>query len=204
MMTPFFQGLGTGGGLIVAIGAQNAFILSQGIRKNHPLIIAAICIFCDILFITLGVAGIGAAVSRSVLLSRVTAWGGTIFLFLYGFQAFRSAMEKKSLNTADQGHMSLKKVIISTLAVTLLNPHFYLDTVVLIGSIASRFPHNQRVYFWAGSVTASTLWFISLSIGARVFAPVFKNPLAWRILDAVIGLTLWSIALSLTRYAITL
>jgi L-lysine exporter family protein LysE/ArgO len=204
MMTPFFQGFGTGGGLIVAIGAQNAFILSQGIRKNHPLIIAAICIFCDVLFITLGVAGIGAAVSRSVLLSRLTAWGGTVFLFLYGFQAFRSAMGNKSLNAANQGHMSLGTAIISTLAVTLLNPHFYLDTIVLIGSIASRFPHGQRFYFWAGSVTASTLWFISLSLGARVFAPVFKNPLSWRILDALIGLTLWSIAFSLTRYAMTL
>jgi len=204
MMTPFFQGFGTGGGLIVAIGAQNAFILSQGIRKNHPLIIAAICIFCDVLFITLGVAGIGAAVSKSVLLSRLTAWGGTAFLFLYGFQAFKSAMGSKSLNAAKQDHMSIRTVVISTLAVTLLNPHFYLDTVVLIGSIASRFPHTQRFYFWAGSVTASILWFICLSIGARVFAPVFKNPLSWRILDAVIGLTLWSIAFSLTRYAMTL
>ena len=205
MMTPFFQGFGTGGGLIVAIGAQNAFVLSQGIRKNHPLVITAICILCDILFITLGVAGIGAAVSGSSLLSKATAWGGAAFLFLYGFQAFKSAAGKKSLQAGnDQDRMSLGTVVVSTLAVTLLNPHFYLDTVVLIGSVASRFPDDQRFYFWAGTITASAVWFISLSTGARVLAPLFKNPLSWRILDLVIGVTLWAIASSLARYALTL
>lgn len=204
MITPFLQGLGTGGGLIVAIGAQNAFVLSQGIRKNHPLVIAAICIFCDALFISLGVAGIGAAVGKSIFLSRVTAWAGVGFLVLYGFQAFRSAAVKGSLHVEDQGCMTLGAVVVSTLAVTLLNPHFYLDTVVLIGSVAGRFQGEQRLGFWGGTVTASVLWFISLSTGARMLAPLFKNPLSWRILDTIIGITLWCIAVSLTRYAWTL
>ncbi len=205
MVTPFFQGLGTGGGLIVAIGAQNAFVLSQGIRKNHPMVITAICIFCDVLFISLGVAGIGAAVSKSMILSKGTAWAGAAFLFLYGFQAFRSAAGEKSLQVEQEtGHMPLGRVVVSTLAVTLLNPHFYLDTVVLIGSVASRFPLDQRFYFWAGTVTASALWFTSLSTGARVLAPLFKNSLSWRILDLIIGITLLAIAFSLARYALTL
>ncbi len=204
MVTPFFQGLGTGGGLIVAIGAQNAFVLSQGIRRNYPLVIAAVCILCDALFISLGVAGIGAAVSRSMVLSRITAWTGAGFLFAYGLGAFRSAARKNSLKVADQGRMTLGTVVSATLAVTLLNPHFYLDTVVLIGSVASRFPGEQRLHFWAGSVTASALWFIGLSTGAGLLAPLFKKPLSWRILDVIIGVTLWGIALSLARYALAL
>lgn len=205
MVTPFFQGLGTGGGLIVAIGAQNAFVLSQGIRKNHPLVIAAICIFCDVLFITLGVAGFGSAISSSLLLSRIAAWGGAAFLFSYGFGAFRSAAGTNTLQVESQDRrMTLGAAVVSTLAVTLLNPHFYLDTVVLIGSVAGRFPGEQRLFFWAGAVTSSALWFISLSTGARVLAPLFSRPLSWRILDAVIGVTLWIIALSLARYAMAL
>ena len=204
MLTPFFQGFGTGGGLIVAIGAQNAFVLSQGIRKNYPLVIAAICIFFDALFITLGVTGIGTAVASSPVLSRIAAWGGAAFLFLYGFGAFRSAAGENSLQVTDKDSMTLGAVVVSTLAVTLLNPHFYLDTVVLIGCVAGRFPGEQRLFFGAGAVTSSVLWFISLSAGARVLAPLFSKPLSWRILDAVIGLTLWVIALSLTRYAMAL
>ena len=125
MFAPFMQGFGTGGGLIVAIGAQNAFVLSQGVRKNHHLIIAMICIFFDVVFITAGVAGFGTAVSANPTLSQWVAWGGAGFLFLYGWGSFRSAMRGGSLDSSNPAVRSLKAVIIATIAVTLLNPHFY-------------------------------------------------------------------------------
>lgn len=197
MMIPFIQGFGTGGGLIVAIGAQNAFVLSQGIRQNHHVIIALICIVCDAVFIAAGVAGFGGAVSRNPMLSQWVTWGGAGFLMLYGLRSFRSAVGGGHLETNDQMARSLQSAIITTLAVTLLNPHFYLDTVILMGSVSSRFSGDSRLYFWTGAVCASTLWFTGLSLGGRILAPLFAGPIAWRILDSVVGVTMWTIAVSL-------
>lgn len=197
MIIPFIQGFGTGGGLIVAIGAQNAFVLSQGVRQNHHLIIALICIVCDAIFIAAGVAGFGGAVSRNPALSQGVTWGGAGFLIFYGLRSFRSAVGGGHLDAQDQMVKSLRSAIITTLAVTLLNPHFYLDTVILMGSVSSQFQGQSRLYFWIGAVCASTLWFTGLSLGGRILAPLFTKQISWRILDSVVCVTMWAIAASL-------
>jgi L-lysine exporter family protein LysE/ArgO len=197
MITSFIQGFGTGGGLIAAIGAQNAFVLSQGVRRNHHFIIALICIICDAVFISAGVAGFGTAVSTNPTLSQLVTWVGAGFLFFYGMGALRSALRGGSMEISDRKEMTLRAAIIATLAVTLLNPHFYLDTVILLGSVSSQFHGESRLYFWVGAVSASTLWFTSLSLGGQMLAPLFKKQISWRILDSVVCATMWIIALSL-------
>lgn len=202
MTASFLQGFGIGGGLIVAIGAQNAFVLSQGVRRNHHLVIAAICIICDAIFITAGVAGFGSVIAASTTLSHWVAWGGAGFLFVYGLGSLRSALKGGRLDTNDQAVRSLRAAIIATLAVTLLNPHFYLDTVVLLGSVSSQFQGDHRLYFWTGAVSASTLWFISLSLGGQMLAPLFRKQISWRILDTLVCATMWTIAGSLVMHGI--
>ena len=197
MFLPFLHGFGTGGGLIVAIGAQNAFVLSEGVRGNYHIPIALVCIVCDALFITLGVLGVGTSVNAHPVLSRWVAIGGAVFLFFYGYGSLRSAIRGGRLETNDRAVKSLGAAILTTLAVTLLNPHFYLDTVILLGGISSQFQDQNRLLFWAGSICASSLWFISLSTGGRILAPLFQKPVSWRILDTIIWLTMWTIALSL-------
>ena len=200
MIAPFLQGFGTGGGLIVAIGAQNAFVLSQGVRKNHHLIIASICVVCDAVFISAGVAGFGAAVSTSPTLSQLVTWGGAGFLFFYGLVSLRSALRGGKMDTSEPALRTLRAAIITTLAVTLLNPHFYLDTVILLGGVSSQFHGESRLYFWIGAVSASTLWFISLSLGGQMLAPLFQKQLSWRILDSLVCATMWTIAVSLIMH----
>jgi L-lysine exporter family protein LysE/ArgO len=200
MIAPFIQGFGAGGGLIVAIGAQNAFVLSQGVRGNHQVIIAFICILCDAIFITAGVLGIGGSVSANPALGQWVAWGGAGFLFVYGFGSLRSAVKGGSLETNDRTVLSLSAAILTTLAVTLLNPHFYLDTVILLGGISSRFHGENRLLFWAGAVSASTLWFICLSLGGQLLAPIFRKQISWRILDTLVWATMWIIAASLIMH----
>jgi L-lysine exporter family protein LysE/ArgO len=200
MIAPFIQGFGAGGGLIVAIGAQNAFVLSQGVRGNHHVIIAFICILCDAIFITAGVVGIGGSVSANPALAQWVAWGGAGFLFVYGCGSLRSAVKGGSLETNGRTVLSLSAAILTTLAVTLLNPHFYLDTVILLGSISSRFHGENRLLFWAGAVSASTLWFICLSFGGQLLAPIFRKQISWRILDTLVWATMWIIAASLIMH----
>ncbi|MFW2367907.1 MAG: LysE/ArgO family amino acid transporter [Desulforhopalus sp.] len=197
MFTSFIHGFGTGGGLIVAIGAQNAFVLSQGVRRNHHFIIALICIICDAVFISAGVAGFGTAVSSNPTLSQLVSWGGAGFLFFYGVGALRSALRGGGMEISDRTIMTLRAAIIATLAVTLLNPHFYLDTVILLGSVSSQFHGESLLYFWVGAVSASTLWFISLSLGGQMLAPLFTKQISWRILDTMVCATMWTIAVLL-------
>ena len=192
-----FKGMGTGAGLIIAIGAQNAFVLTQGLRRQYHWTIAGICSFFDAICITLGMAGIGVLVSQSPLLLEITKWGGALFLGWYGLNAFRSAFQDHSLTGENRGVGSLKQAVITTLAITALNPHVYLDTVVLLGSIGSQQADELQVWFTAGAVCASFIWFFSLSFGARWLAPLFAKPIAWHILDLTIALVMWSIALSL-------
>ncbi|MBU0943194.1 MAG: LysE/ArgO family amino acid transporter [Proteobacteria bacterium] len=203
LITPFIQGFGSGGGLIVAIGAQNAFVLSQGVRGNYHLVIALICILCDSIFIIAGIAGVGASISAHPSLSQWLTWGGAGFLFIYGWNSLRSALQGGRLDPNEQAVRSLGSAIITTLAVTLLNPHFYLDTVVLLGSISSQFQGENRLWFGAGAVSASILWFTCLSLGGRMLAPVFRKQLSWRILDSLVCATMWIIAISLVRHGIS-
>ncbi len=199
MSTAFFQGMAVGGGLIVAIGAQNVFVLTQGVRRNHHLAVAGLCMFCDAVLIALGVAGIGSVVAASPFLGGLATWGGAAFLFWYGLKALWSALGTSGLQTREPSACSLGRVLGLTLAVTLLNPHVYLDTVVLMGSISGRFPLPDRYFFGLGAMTASILWFSGLCIGGRMLAPLFRAPLTWKILDGLVCLTMWAIAFTLLR-----
>lgn len=188
-----------GGGLIVAIGAQNAFVLTQSVRRNHHLAVAALCILCDGILLALGVTGTGTLVASNPLLGAIAAWGGAAFLTWYGFCAFKSALRGGSLKAANQDAKPLGHTLMLTLAVSLLNPHVYLDTIVLMGSISGQFATPERYVFGMGAFSASCIWFMLLSLGGQALAPVFQRDMTWRILDGFICLTMWTIAALLMR-----
>jgi L-lysine exporter family protein LysE/ArgO len=203
IFTPFLQGLGTGAGLIIAIGAQNAFVLNRGLTRNHHLTVALICALSDALLITLGLSGMGIVLAHSEALAVWATWLGVAFLFWYGLRSFRSAMRSGSLEAQERARMGLGATVVATLAVTFLNPHVYLDTVLLLGSIGGRYPEAQRFFFGAGAVTASLLWFLALGLGARLLLPFFRHPRSWAVLDVLVGLTMWGVAASLVASVFT-
>lgn len=185
-----------GFGLILAIGAQNAFVLRQGLRREHVLAVVLTCAISDAVLIAAGVAGFGWLATAVPWLGPVMTWGGAAFLLVYGALSFRSAMRPGALVAAKSGGGSLRAAVLTCLALTWLNPHVYLDTVVLIGSISAEYP-GQRLAFGAGAVAASFVFFFSLGFGARLLAPFFARPAAWRVLDVVVGLVMWGIAAKL-------
>lgn len=203
MLLTFLTGMGTGGGLIIAIGAQNAFVLSQGVRKKHVIVIPLICAVCDALLVAIGVAGFGNFIASSSVLSQVAGIGGGLFLFCYGMGAFRSAFKGQQLSSDQKGETTLKAAVLTTLAVTLLNPHVYIDTILLLGSIASQFQDPGHLVFGAGAATASFVWFFALSLGSGFLAPLFKRQLSWRILDTLVGIIMWAVAFSVFRGSLT-
>ncbi len=194
----FFNGFGTSAGLIIAIGAQNAFILKQAIMRNHVLTIAIICSIIDTILILCGVFGFATILESSPLLLKFAKWGGFIFLILYGLRSFLSMRHDHAIELdKSRKKPSWRKIVALTLAFSLLNPHVYLDAVVLLGSISSQFPDAEQPSFAIGASLASVTWFFSLSYGARSLAPFFTNPKSWKILDCLIGLIMWSIAVAL-------
>lgn len=198
MLATFLSGLGTGAGLIIAIGAQNAFVLRQGLLRQHVLPVVLVCIGGDILCICAGVAGMGALIRTNEWLLEFFRWGGALFLTVYGISAARRAASGNgSMEISEVGAGSLMKAITSCLAFTFLNPHVYLDMVVLLSSIAAQYGKDLKWTFASGALTASVLWFTSLGFGARLLLPIFQNPKAWRILDTLIALVMWAIALTL-------
>lgn len=199
-----FAALGTGFGLglslILAIGAQNAFVLRQGLRRAHVLPVVLTCAISDAILIAVGVSGFGLLADRLPALAPAMRWLGAAFLLVYGALAFRNAWRGgEHLDPAARGTGSLRAAVATCLALTWLNPHVYLDTVVLLGSVAARYP-GQGLAFGAGAVTASFVFFFSLGYGARLLAPVFARPRAWRILDIGIGCVMWAIAWGLIRH----
>ncbi|SEA71760.1 L-lysine exporter family protein LysE/ArgO [Desulfuromusa kysingii] len=196
-MLPYLQGIGIGGGLIIAIGAQNAFVLSQGVHRNFPVQTAIVCSLGDGLLIFLGVSGIGTLVASHPLLAQLATWFGALFLLCYGFRSFRAAIQGGSLDATTKQIPSRRQLFLATLALTFLNPHAYLDTFVLIGGLSGELALADRYLFGAGATTASILWFFSLSLGAGFLAPLFRKQLAWRLLDGFVCLTMWGIATSL-------
>jgi L-lysine exporter family protein LysE/ArgO len=201
-LTAALAGAALGASLIIAIGAQNAFVLRQGLRREHVPAVVTICALVDTALIVAGVAGFGSLIARFPRAVELAAWGGAVFLTAYGARALRAAVRPKTLHAeADAAsHGSrLGSVVAATLAVSLLNPHVYLDTVVLLGSVAAQYPPEQRASFAIGAVAASFAWFFSLGFGARLLAPLFERPVAWRILDGVIGVIMLAIAFSLVR-----
>ncbi|WP_419910479.1 LysE/ArgO family amino acid transporter [Hoeflea sp.] len=186
-----------GGSLIIAIGAQNAFILRQGLARNHVFVVCLIAAICDALLIAAGVAGLGTIVARSPVLISFVTIGGAIFLFGYAFLAFRRALHPHALEAANRSAGSLWAAVTTVLALTFLNPHVYLDTVLLIGGISGGYEGTARLAFGLGACVASFVWFFGLGYGARLLAPVFVKPLAWRILDIIIGLIMAGLAVGL-------
>ncbi|MFL4472022.1 LysE/ArgO family amino acid transporter [Tateyamaria armeniaca] len=195
-MASFLPGFFLSFSLILAIGAQNAFVLRQGLRRAHVFWVCLTCGLSDAVLIICGVAGFGALTEAVPWFEPVMRYGGAAFLLWYGWLNARSAWRGGSvLTTAGAETQSLRQAILTLLALTFLNPHVYLDTVVLIGSISSQY--EDKVLFGAGATLASFTFFFALGYGARLLAPVFANPRAWRVLDAIIALTMWAIALKL-------
>jgi L-lysine exporter family protein LysE/ArgO len=190
----YLTGLILGGSLIIAIGAQNAFVLRQGLLRAHVALVVVLCILIDVALTTLGVGGLSASIGRNPRAVEVLAVAGACFLGWYGLGAARRACSSQCLAAPARGTQSARGVLLQTLAVSLLNPHVYLDTVMLIGSVGVQQPAALRPAFLAGVWTASFGWFTSLGFGSRLLAPVFARPIAWRLLDAVIALVMWSIA----------
>ena len=197
MQIAFLAGFQLSLALITAIGAQNAFVLRQGLRREHVL---AVCLFCglsDAVLIALGVAGIGTLASVAPWAEPALRWGGAAFLTWYGARAFLAAWRgNAALAAAREGAASLKSLLAILALITWANPHVWLDTVVLIGSVSTRYPED-RLAFGIGAALASLAFFLTLGFGARLLAPVFARPRAWQVLDAGVGIIMWSIAASL-------
>ncbi|NMP17321.1 LysE/ArgO family amino acid transporter [Thalassotalea sp. Y01] len=196
MMT-FVSGFLLGLSLILAIGAQNAFVLKQGIKKHHVFLVCAICAVSDAFLIVLGVGGFGIIVEKYPQLEVWARYGGAAFVFVYGILSFYSAFTKNhALQAAGSDISSAFKTASICLAFTWLNPHVYLDTLVLLGSISSQYP-GEEFTFGFGAVLASFVFFFSLGYGARFLAPIFARAKAWKVLEFVVGLIMMASAASL-------
>lgn len=196
----FSQGFALSLGLIVAIGAQNAFVLRQGLRREYVASVVVFCAAIDALLICAGVMGMAALLGENTLLRNALAIIGAIFLAVYGWQAMQRARQHASLRASEtKTSNSRGKILIQAAAFTLLNPHVYLDTVLLIGSIGAQHNADMQIWFINGAALASVLWFTSLGFGARFLAPIFAKPKAWQVLDFTIALVMWTIAASLLR-----
>lgn len=196
MNSPLLIGFLTTMALIAAIGAQNAFVLRQGIRGEHVVPVIAVCTVSDLILIAAGIAGVGALITAHPDAVTVAKFGGALFLIGYGVLAARRAWRPSTLNPSERSPARLAEVLITCLALTWLNPHVYLDTVVLLGTLANEH-QQQRWLFGAGAVAASTIWFTGLGLGARRMAGLFATPSTWRILDGVIAVTMVALGVGL-------
>ena len=198
VLAAFATGFGTGFSLILAIGAQNAFVLRQGLMRAHVFAVCLLCAVSDALLIAVGVAGMGTLASLAPWLIDALTWGGAAFLLVYGALSLRRALHPEALRPASRGTTSLGAALATAMAFTWLNPHVYLDTVALIGAVSTQFPGRAlKTAFAAGAVAASFVFCFGRGYGARLLAPVFERPRAWAVLDTAIAVVMWSIALSL-------
>lgn len=194
----FATGFATSFTLILAIGAQNAFVLRQGLLRLHVFWVCFFCALSDAVLIAAGVAGMGVISTRLPGLVDILTFGGAAFLFVYGALSLRRAFRPGALRAADRGEQSLAAALAMTFAFTWLNPHVWLDTIGLIGTVSTGFPaHGAKVAFAVGATLSSFVFFFGLGYGARLLAPVFARPRAWMVLDAGIALVMWAIAASL-------
>lgn len=198
-MIAFLPGLLTGFSLIIAIGAQNAFVIRQGLTKKHVLLVVAICAISDALLILLGVAGLGALISGLPWLLEVIRWFGVAYLTWFGIRSIRSAFKTQALDASGVQSASAKSVVLSVLGFTFLNPHVYLDTVILLGSIGNQFGPDKW-WFALGAAVASVLWFSSIGFGARAASRFMSKPVFWKVLDLVIAAVMFGIAILLAFY----
>ena len=197
LLRPAIEGFLLGASLIVAIGAQNAFVLRQGLARRLVFPIATFCFLSDAVLIAAGVGGLGSLVQAMPRLLFVVTLAGAAFLAVYGAMAIRRAFQNIGLSSVGAAEMKLGPALATVAALTFLNPHVYLDTVVLLGSLSARHAGGARLAFGLGAMAASGVWFYALGYGARLLAPLFARPVAWQALDIVIGLVMFSISASL-------
>ena len=197
MLAAAINGFLLGASLIIAIGAQNAFVLRQGLARSHVFAVCLICALSDAILIAVGVAGLGTLIANAPAMIGAVTIGGAIFLFVYGLRAFWRAYRTGGLEAAADKPASLAAAMAACLAFTFLNPHVYLDTVVLIGALSAGYAGAARLAFGVGAALASFVWFFGLGYGARRLAPVFAARRAWQVLDVAIGLIMWGLAAGL-------
>ncbi len=191
----FSTGFALSATLIVAIGAQNAFVLRQGLRRQHVGAIVGFCALADLLLIAAGVGGLAILLRDLPRLTLLLTVFGAGFLYWYGLRSLWRALRPGALDAArGPGPLSLRAAVAQAAGFTLLNPHVYLDTLLLVGSVGARQPADVRVWFVGGAAAASGMWFTSLGFGARLLAPLFARPQAWRVLDTLIGVTMLALA----------
>ena len=196
-MTTFITGFTLGLTLILAIGAQNAFVLKQGLKKHHVFLVCFICAFSDALLIALGVTGFSEVVKQFPLIESIARYGGAAFLFIYALKSFSSAFSQShTLKPSGAVPESALKIAFTCLAFTWLNPHVYLDTVFLLGAISTKY-EATRVEFAAGAMTASFVFFFTLGYGAKLLTPIFDKPVSWKVLEFIIGIVMLAIGVSL-------
>ena len=193
----FLAGFGLGLSLILAIGAQNAFVLRQGIRRAHVLAVVLTCALSDAVLVAAGVAGFGALAAAVPWLEPAMRWGGAAFLVVYGSRALLAAWQGGEALYTEGAAQGLRAAVLTCLALTWANPHVYLDTVVLLGSVATQYEAHGS--FALGAILASFVFFFALGYGARLLAPLFARPGAWRVLDVGVGLVMWAVAVALIR-----
>jgi L-lysine exporter family protein LysE/ArgO len=199
-MLAFLPGLLTGLSLIIAIGAQNAFVIRQGLTRQHVFLVVAICAVSDALLILLGISGLGVLIQSVPALLEVIRWFGVAYLTWFGIRSLRSAFRTQSLDASGVSQAtSAGKVAATALGLTFLNPHVYLDTVILLGSIGNQFG-SDKWWFAAGGIVGSFLWFFSIGFGARAASGLMKKPVFWKILDSIIAVVMFSIAILLAFY----
>lgn len=196
---PLLAGFATSLSLIVAIGAQNAFVLRQGLRREHVLPVVLTCALSDALLISGGIAGLGALLTRSPFALSVARYGGAAFLLAYAVVAARRAIRPGAMSPADHAPAALRSVVLTCLGFTYLNPHVYLDTVVLLGSLANQRGTDGRWLYGLGAVAASFGWFFALGFLARPLGPIFARPRAWQLLDGTIALVMTTLGLWMLR-----
>ena len=199
----FLQGLGLGASLIMAIGAQNTHVIRTGVRGEHVLATVLTCIAVDVALIALGMAGLGSIIESSPPLLALARYGGAAFLTWYGWRCWSSSLRGGAALalSGQDNRQSLQRALVTVLALSLLNPHVYLDTVVLLGAVGSSLAGDQRGSFAAGAMVASVLWFSALGLGARRFATVLGRPAVWRVIEALTGTLMLVLAVLLLRGA---
>lgn len=197
MTADLIAGFLSGAALIIAIGAQNSFVLRQGIRREHVLPVVLVCAGADALLIVTGIAGLGALIQSLPIVLDLARYGGSAFLVAYGLAAARRSLQAHELTVNSDVGTSLSAAMASCLAFTFLNPHVYLDTVILLGSLASQRGDNGRWVFGVGAAAASFVWFFALGYGARLLGPIFSKPIAWRVLDWLIALIMLGLGITL-------
>jgi L-lysine exporter family protein LysE/ArgO len=195
VLTSVLAGFAASAVLIIAIGAQNAFVLRQGLRREHVLPVVLTCALSDLILIMAGIGGLGAVVTARPTAVSLIRWVGAAFLTAYAILAARRALRPAALNPAERAPATLRATLLACLAFTYLNPHVYLDTVLLLGSIAQQHPH--RWLFGLGAAGASIAWFTALGAGAHRLAPILARPTAWRLLDALIAAVMLTVAANL-------